>query len=55
VSAVQRGGGGVRFIVPGRRWGVGEAAGGGGVLLLIGFKGVKGGREDGAAPYQWGK
>jgi hypothetical protein len=35
---------GVHFIGPGRSWGGGEAAGrgGGGVLLLVGFKGVKG-------------
>jgi hypothetical protein len=52
VSAVRRGGGGVCFIGPGRRWGAGEAADGGGVLLLVGFKG---GREDGVAPFQWGK
>jgi hypothetical protein len=37
----------VRFIGPGRRWRGGEAAGGGGVLLLIGFEGVKGGRGEG--------
>jgi hypothetical protein len=48
-SAVQRGRGGVRFIGSGRRWRGGEAAGGSGVLLLISFKGVKGGRGDGAA------
>jgi hypothetical protein len=35
--------------------GGGEAASGGGVLLLIGFEGVKGGRGDGMAPIQWGK
>jgi hypothetical protein len=34
---------GVRFIGPGRRWGGGEAVGGGGVLLIVGFKGLKGG------------
>jgi hypothetical protein len=38
---------GVCFIGLGRRWGGGEAAGGGGVFLLIGFEGVKGGRGDG--------
>jgi hypothetical protein len=43
------------FIGPGWRWGEGEAAGGDGVLLLIGFKGVKGGREDGMTQIQWGK
>jgi hypothetical protein len=46
---------GVCFIGLGRRWEGGEAAGGGGVLLLISFEGVKGGRGDGMAPIQWGK
>jgi hypothetical protein len=46
---------GVRFIGQGRRWGGGEEADGGGVLLLIGFEGVKGGRGDGTTPIQWGK
>jgi hypothetical protein len=46
---------GVCFIGPGWRWGEGEAAGGDGVLLLIGFKGVKGGRGDGMTQIQWGK
>jgi hypothetical protein len=41
---------GVRFIGPGRLWGGGVAASGGGVLLLIGFEGVKGGTGDGAVP-----
>jgi hypothetical protein len=45
----------VCFIGPGRRWGGGEAASGGGVLLLVGFKGVKRGRGDGTALIQWGK
>jgi hypothetical protein len=54
-SAAQRGRGGVHFIGPGRRWGEGEADGGGGVLLLIGFEGVKGGRREGTALIQWGK
>jgi hypothetical protein len=45
---------GVHFIGLGRWWGGGEVASGGGVLLLVGFKGVKGGRGDGAAPIQWG-
>jgi hypothetical protein len=54
-SAVRRGGGGVIFIGPGRPWGGGEAANGSGVLLLVGFKGVKGGRGDGTTPIQWGK
>jgi hypothetical protein len=34
---------GVHFIGPGRRWGGGEAVGGGGVILLIDFEGVEGG------------
>jgi hypothetical protein len=46
---------GVHFIGPGRRWGGGEEADGGGVLLLIGFEGVKGGRGDVTTPIQWGK
>jgi hypothetical protein len=46
---------GVRFIGPGRQWGGEEAAGEGGVLLLVDFKGVKGGRGDGTAPIKWGK
>jgi hypothetical protein len=46
---------GVRFIGPGRRWGGGEAAGGGGALFLVGFKGVKGGKGDGTTLIQWGK
>jgi hypothetical protein len=46
---------GLCFIGPGRWWGGGEAAGEGGVLLLIGFEGVKGGRGDRTAPIQWGK
>jgi hypothetical protein len=54
-SAVRRGGGGVRFIGPGKRWGGGEAADGSGVLLLVSFEGVKGGRGDGTALIQWGK
>jgi hypothetical protein len=41
---------GVHFIGPGRQWGGGEEAGGGGVLIPIGFEGIKGGkrRPDGA-------
>jgi hypothetical protein len=39
---------GVHFIGSGRLWGGGEAAGGGGVLCLIDFEGVKGGIGDGA-------
>jgi hypothetical protein len=46
---------GVHIIGPGRRWGGGVAAGGDGVLLLIGFEGVKGGRGDRTALIQWGK
>jgi hypothetical protein len=45
---------GVRFIGPGRRWGGGEAAGSGGVLLLVGFKGVEGGRGDGRRRFSGG-
>jgi hypothetical protein len=41
---------GVHFIGSGRQWGGGEATGGGGVLLLVGFEGVKGGRGDRIAP-----
>jgi hypothetical protein len=33
---------GACFIGPGRPWGGGQAANDGGVLILIGFKGVKG-------------
>jgi hypothetical protein len=46
---------GVCFIGPGRQCGGGEADGGGGVLLLDGFEGVKGGRGDGTMLIQWGK
>jgi hypothetical protein len=46
---------GVHFIGPGRWLGRGEVAGGGGVLHLTGFEGVKGGRGDGTVPIQWGK
>jgi hypothetical protein len=35
------------FIGPGRRWGGGETAGGSGLLIPVGFKGVKGGEETG--------
>jgi hypothetical protein len=45
---------GVHFIGLGRQWGGGEAADGGGVLLLVGFEGVKGGKGDRMAPIQWG-
>jgi hypothetical protein len=45
----------VHFIGPRRRWGGGEEASGGGVLIPVGFEGVKGGRGDGTAPIQWGK
>jgi hypothetical protein len=41
---------GVHFIGSGRQWGGGEVTGGGGVLLLVGFEGVKGGRGDRIAP-----
>jgi hypothetical protein len=46
---------GVRFIGPGRWWLGGEATGGGGVLLIVGFEGVKGGRGDETTLTQWGK
>jgi hypothetical protein len=46
---------GVRFIWSGRWRGGGEAAGSGGVLLFVDFKGVKGLRGDGTTPIQWGK
>jgi hypothetical protein len=36
---------GVHFIGPGSRWGGGEVASGGGVLLLVSFEGVKGEEE----------
>jgi hypothetical protein len=45
---------GVRFIRPGRRWGGGEVAGGGGVLILIGFDGVKGEEETGRCHFSGG-
>jgi hypothetical protein len=44
---VQRGGGGGTFYRAGRRWRGGEEADGGGVLIPVGFKGVKGGEETG--------
>jgi hypothetical protein len=40
-------GAGARFIGLGRRWVGGEAGGGGGVLIPIGFEGVKGKEEMG--------
>jgi hypothetical protein len=46
---------GVCFIGPGRRWRGGEEAGNSGVLIPVGFEGVKGGRGYGTAPIQWGK
>jgi hypothetical protein len=46
---------GVHFIGPAVRWGGGEEAGGGGVLIPVGFDGVKGRRGDGTALIQWGK
>jgi hypothetical protein len=45
----------VCFIGSGRWWGGGEAASGGGVLVRVGIKGVKGRRGDGTALIQWGK
>jgi hypothetical protein len=47
VSTVWRGGGGACFIGLGRRWGGGEAVGHGGVLIVVGFEGVKGEEEMG--------
>jgi hypothetical protein len=47
--------GGVHFIGPGRRWGGGEEADDGGVLIPISFEGVKVGRGDGTPLIQWGK
>jgi hypothetical protein len=44
---------GVHFIGLGRLWGGGEAAGGGGVLHLVDFEGVKGGTGDGAVSTYW--
>jgi hypothetical protein len=38
---------GAHFIGPGRRWGGGEVANGSGVLIPIGFGGVKGEEETG--------
>jgi hypothetical protein len=46
---------GVHFIGLGRQWRGVEEASGGGVLIPIGFEGVKGGRGDGMVPIQWGK
>jgi hypothetical protein len=45
---------GVCFIRPGRRWGGGEVVGGGGVLILIGFEGVKGEEETGWCHFSGG-
>jgi hypothetical protein len=47
MSMVELAGGGARFIGPGRRWGGGEAAGGGGVLIPISIEGVTGEEETG--------
>jgi hypothetical protein len=47
MSAVELARGGARFIGPGRQWGGGEAAGSGGVLIPVGFEGVKGKEETG--------
>jgi hypothetical protein len=46
---------GVRFIGPGRQWEGGEEADGGGVLISVGFEGVKGRRGDGTTLIHWGK
>jgi hypothetical protein len=45
MSAVELAGG--TFYRPGRRWGGGEASGGGGVLIPVSFKRVKGEEETG--------
>jgi hypothetical protein len=45
MSAVELAGGVARFIGPGRQWGGGEVADGSGVLIPVGFKGVKGEEE----------
>jgi hypothetical protein len=55
VSVLQRGRGGGAFYRVGRRWRGGEEAGGGGVLIPVGFEGVKGGRGDETVLIQWGK
>jgi hypothetical protein len=47
MSAVDLAGGGARFIGLRRRWGEGEVASGSGVLIPIGFKGVKGEEDTG--------
>jgi hypothetical protein len=47
MSVVELAKGGARFIEPGRQWGGGEVAGGGGVLIPVGFEGVKGEEETG--------
>jgi hypothetical protein len=44
----------VRFIGPGRRWGAGEAAGGGGVLPLSVLKELKGEEETGRRQFSEG-
>jgi hypothetical protein len=46
---VSRAGGGGTFIGLGRWWGGREAADSGGVLILIGFEGVRGKRRWGGA------
>jgi hypothetical protein len=45
---------GAHFIGPMRRWGGGEVAGGGGVLILIGFEGVKREEETGWCHFSGG-
>jgi hypothetical protein len=45
---------GVCFIGLGRRWGGGEAAGSGGVFLLVGFEGVKREEETGRRHFSGG-
>jgi hypothetical protein len=44
----------VHFIGPGRRWGGGEAADSGGVLLLVGFEGIKREEETGQRRFSGG-
>jgi hypothetical protein len=46
---------GAHFIGLGRQWGGGEAAGGSGVLIPIGFEGVKGEEETGRHCFSGGE
>jgi hypothetical protein len=45
---------GAHFIGPRRQWGGGEAAGGSGVLILVGFEGVKREEETGWCHFSGG-